>query len=176
MDLDCTHLDLRVVDWVQIISVDGSIDPPGASLRARCTAVDGFHLSLSSGENITQIPIDVGLSQGPLRVGDGKPLERGLGVFNYILSEGSRVNFVRSGGQQPRSAITCYIGLEPDFYNEVWAQVRSGAFSNSSISLDLGPLQSPGQPVWQVTNRGSLFVLGASFHFTHSRGQPPRIL
>src|SRR5262249_26816111 len=152
-------------------------DAPGASLRARCSAVDGFHLSLSSGENITQIPIDVGLSQGPLSVGDGRPLEGGVGVFNYILSEGARVAFVRSDGQRPQSSIVCYIGLETDYYNEVWAQVRSGTFSESSISLDLGPVQSSGQPVWQVTSRGSLFVLGASFHFSHRRRQPPpRIL
>jgi hypothetical protein len=176
MTLDRARLDLRVVDWIQSVSVQSSIDPAGASLRARCSAVDGFHLSLSSGESITQIPIEVGLSQDPITVGDGQPLERGVGVFNYIFSEGLRFNYVRSEGQQPRSAIACYIGLAPDFYNEVWAQVRSGAFSESSISLDLAPVQSPGQPVWQVTNRGSLFVLGASFRSTHSRRQPPRIL
>jgi len=176
MDLDRTHLELRVVDWVKSISVQGSLDPAGASLRARCSAVDGFHLSLSSGESITQIPIDVGLSQGPLKVGDGQLLERGVGVFNYVLSEGLRFNYVRSDGQQSRSAIACYIGLAPDFFNEVWAQVRGGAFSESSISLELAPVQSPDQPVWQVTKRGSLFVLGASFHFTLSRRQPARIL
>jgi hypothetical protein len=138
--------------------------------------MDGFHLTLSTGENIAQIPIDVGLSQGPITVGNGRPLERGVGLFNYVRSEGLRLNYVRSEGLRPPSVITCYIGLEPAFYNEVWAQVRSGAFSESSISVDLDPLQSTGQPVWQVANRGSLFVLGASFHFTHRRRPPPRIL
>jgi hypothetical protein len=99
-----------------------------------------------------------------------------VGLFNYVRSDELRLNYVRSEGLRAPSTIVCYIGLEPDFYNEVWVQVRSGAFSESSISLDLDPLQSTGQPVWQVTNRGSLFVLGASFHFTHRRRQPPRIL
>ena len=186
MDLDRTHLELRVVDWVQTISDQGSIDSTGPLLRARCSAMDGIHLTLSSGESITQIPIDVGLSQGPLTVGNGRPLERGVGLFNYVRSERVRpnyvrseelwLNYIRSDGPRPPSAIVCYIGLERDFYNEVWAQVRSGAFSESSISLDLDAIQSPGQPVWQVTNRGSLFVVSASIHFTHSRRQPPRIL
>jgi len=99
-----------------------------------------------------------------------------VGLFNYVRSDELRLNYVRSEGLRAPSMIVCYIGLEPDFYNEVWVQVRSGAFSESSISLDLDPLQSTGQPVWQVTNRGSLFVLGASFHFIHSRRPPQRIL
>jgi hypothetical protein len=186
MDLDRAHLDLRVVDWVQTISIQGSADSAGPSLRARCSAMDGSYLTLSSGESITQIPIDVALFRGPLTVGDGRPLEKGVGLFNYVRSEeprtnyvrlaGLRLNFVRSEGVRPPSTIACYIGLEPDFYNEVWAQVRSGTFSESNISLDIDPVQSPGQPVSQVTNRGSLFVLGASFHFIHSRRPPQRIL
>src|SRR5262245_11839203 len=158
MDPERTQLDLRVVDWVQTISVQGAIDPAEHSLRFA-----------SSVESIAHIPIDVGLSQGPLTVGNGRPLEGGVGIFNYIRPEGGlRVNFVRSEGLRPPSAIACVIGLEPDFYNEVWAQVRSGAFSESSILLELAPVQSPG--------RGSLLVTGASFHFTHSRRQPPRPL
>jgi len=166
MDLDRIHLNLRVVDWVQTISVKGLIDPAGPALRARCSAMDDLRFALSGGESITQIPIDVGLSQGPLTAGNGRPLEGGVGLFNYIRQEGPRVNYVRSGGPRPPSAIACYIGLEPDFYNEVWVQVRSGAFSESSISIDLGPVQPPGQ----------LLVLGASFNFTYSRRQPPRPL
>jgi hypothetical protein len=130
--------------------------------------MDDLRFAASSGESIAHIPIEVGLSQGPLTVGNGRPLEGGVGLFNYIRPEGLRVNFVRSEGLRPPSAIACFIGLEPDFYNEVWAQVRSGAFSESSISLELAPVQSPG--------RGNLLVLGALFHFTHSRRQPPRPL
>jgi hypothetical protein len=50
MDPDRTHLDLRVVDWVQTISPQGSIDPAGHSLRARCSAMDDLHFAASSGE------------------------------------------------------------------------------------------------------------------------------
>ena len=165
MDPERTHLDLRVVDWVQTISAQGSIDPAGHSLRARCSAMDDLRFA-NSVESIANIPIEVGLSQSPLTVGNGRPLEGGVGIFNYIRPEGGfRVNFVRSGGLRPPSAIACVIGLEPDFYNEVWTQVRSGAFSESSISLELASVQSPG--------RGSLLVTGASIHFTHSRRQPP---
>lgn len=169
MDPDRIHLDLRVVDWVQTISAQGSINPAGHSLRARCSAMDDLRFAASSGESIAHIPIDVSLSRGPLTVGNGRPLEGGVGLFNYIRPEGGlRVNFVRSEGLRPPSAIACVVGLEPDFYNEVWAQVKSGAFNESSISLELAPVQSPG--------RGSLLVLGASLHFTHSRRQPPRPL
>src|SRR3974390_1382997 len=118
MDLDRTHLNLRVGDWVQTISVQGSIDSAEPLLRARCSAMDGNHLTLSSGESITQIPIDVGLFQGPLTLGDGRPLERGVGLFSYVRSEGLRLNYVRSG-LRPPAAITCYIGLAPDFFHEV---------------------------------------------------------
>ena len=45
MNFDRTHLDLRVVDWIQTISVQGSIDSAGPLLRARCSAMDGFHLT-----------------------------------------------------------------------------------------------------------------------------------
>ena len=58
MDLDRTHLDLRVVDWVQTISVKDLIDPVGPALRARCSAMDDLRLALSGGESIIQIPID----------------------------------------------------------------------------------------------------------------------
>jgi hypothetical protein len=168
MDPERTHLDLRVVDWVQTISAQGSIDPAGHSLRARCSAMDDLRFA-NSVESIANIPIEVGLSQSPLMVGNGRPLEGGVGIFNYIRPEGGlRVNFVRSERLRPPSAIACVIGLEPNFYNEVWAQVRSGAFSESSISLELASVQSPG--------RGSLLVTGASFHFTQSRRQPPRLL
>jgi hypothetical protein len=165
MDPERTQLDLRVVDWVQTISVHGAINPAGPSLRARCSAMDDLRFA-NSVESIAHIPIDVGLSQGPLTVRNGRPLEGGVGIFNYIRPEGGlRVNFVRSEGLRTPSAIACVIGLEPNFYNEVWAQVRSGAFSESSISLELALVQSPG--------RGSLLVTGASFHFTQSRRQPP---
>jgi len=131
--------------------------------------MDDLRFAVGSSESIAHIPIDVGLSQGPLTVGNGRPLEGGVGIFNYIRPEGGlRLNFIRSEGFRPPSAISCFIGLEPDFYNEVWAQVRSGAFTDSSVSLELGPVQSSG--------RGSLLVLGASFRFTHSRRQPPRPL
>ena len=167
MDLDRTQVDLRVVDWVQTVSAQGSIDPAGHSLRARCSAVDDLRFAASSGESIAHIPIDVGLSQGPLTAGSGRPLEGGVGLFSYIRPErGQRVNFVRSEGLRPPSAIACVIRLEPEFYNEVWAQVRSGTFSESSISLELATVQSSAP--------GSLLVLGASFHFIHSRRQPPR--
>ena len=169
MDPDRTHLDLRVVDWVQTISAQGSIDPAGHSLRARCSVMDDLRFAASSGESIAHIPIDIDLSQGPLTVGNGRPLEGGVGLFTYIRPDrGMRVNFVRSEGLRSPSAIACVIRLEPEFYNEVWAQVRSGTFSESSISLELASVQSPAP--------GSLLVLGASFHFTHSRRQPPRPL
>jgi hypothetical protein len=119
--------------------------------------MDDLRFAASSGESIAHIPIDVGLSQGPLTVGNGRPLEGAVGLFNYIRPErGLRVNFVRSEGLRPPSAIACVIRLEPEFYNEVRAQVRSGAFSESSISLELAPVQSPAP--------GSLLVLGVPFH------------
>jgi|SRR6516162_6491708 len=96
MDPERTHLDLRVVDWVQTISVQGSIDPTGHSLRARCSAMDDLRFARNA-ESIAHIPIEVGLSQGPLTVGNGRPLEAGVGIFNYIRPEGGlRVNFVRA--------------------------------------------------------------------------------
>ena len=103
MDDERTHLDLRVVDWVQTISAQGSIDPAGHSLRARCSAMDDLRFA-SSIESIAHIPIDVGLSQGPLTVGNGRPFDGGVGIFNYIRPEGGlRVNFVRSEGVRPPS-------------------------------------------------------------------------
>ena len=96
MDPERTHLDLRVVDWVQTISVQGSIDPTGHSLRARCSVMDDLRFARNA-ESIAHIPIEVGLSQGPLTVGNGRPLEAGVGIFNYIRPEGGlRVNFVRA--------------------------------------------------------------------------------
>jgi hypothetical protein len=85
-------------------------------------------------------------------------------LFNYIHSEGER----------PHSATGRYIELEPSLYDETWGQVRCGEFSECSISHYLDLQLTVGDPVWKVTIRGSLFVLGAAFYFTYSRRHPPK--
>ena len=66
--------------------------------------MDDLRFAASIGESIAHIPIDVALSRGPLTVGNSRPLEGGVGLFNYIRPEGGlRVNFVRSEGVRPPS-------------------------------------------------------------------------
>jgi hypothetical protein len=164
MDLDGAFVELSVDDWMQTISTDKETAPTGACIKAHCSAAKDFDLTLSTGETISQMPIDVTLLRGPLTLGDGGPLQRGVGILNYISA----------AGVWPRSAIGCWVGLEGDHYNEVWAQVRSGAYTRSSISFDLAPFPEPGERLWRIDgNRGSLFVLSASITFTYSRPRAP---
>jgi hypothetical protein len=160
MDMDVAYLNLSVDEWLQTISHKSELSAPGASMRARCSALDDYQLTLSTEERITQLPIDVSFSVGPMTVGNGRPIERGIGLFNYI---GNRE-------MHPPGAIGCYLGFDLDHYNELWAQVRNGTFNSSSISLDLAPFPELGERLWTIRdNRGSLFVLGAAIHFKHSQ-------
>jgi len=158
MEFDIAFIGLIVDDWIQSISNQSYMEPP--SMTANCHAVDDFDLSPSTGERITQIPIGVSISVGPMTRGDRRPLERGIGLFNYSNSKGVS------------PVIGCYLGFDLDHYDEIWAQVRNGTFSTCTISLDLAPFPKPGERLWKIEdNRASLFVMGAAVHFKYSRSR-----
>jgi hypothetical protein len=161
---DSTYVSLRVTDWIQTISNNSAISGSGVALRGHCFASVDYQLTLSTGEQLTKIPIQVDIVPGPVTRGNGQQLERGIGLFNYIRTEGVR----------PPSAIGCWIGLDREHYDELWAQVRAGAFSECEILLDLAPVPGPGEARWLIRNNSaSLFVLGASISFSHMRRPPP---
>ena len=87
MDVDRGYIDLTTIDWFQTISNNSPIDPPGMTMRAKCNAThDENDLQLTSKERLTDIPITVsfaGRDAPPVR-GNGQPLERGIGLFNYL--------------------------------------------------------------------------------------------
>ena len=100
-------------------------------------------------------------------LGSGRPIERGIGLFNYISTQGVR----------PPTGIGCYVSFDMEYYNEIWAQVRNGTFTSSYISLDLAPFPEPGEHLWKIEgNRGSLFVVGAAIHFSYDRPATPAML
>jgi hypothetical protein len=157
MDYDTCHINLKVVDWTQTISTKTEVEPETRSIGAECVATDN-PFSLSTGEDITKIPIGVYFMAGPLMMGNDQPVKRGIGVFDY------------SGGKGLRSVIACWIGLPAEDYAEVWAQVRSGAFTSSTIELDLAPLDFLNRH-WRIVDqpgyKGRLFVLATSINFTY---------
>ena len=165
MEYDIAFIRLIVDDWIQSISHKSEmmLIPHGASMCAHCHAVDDFQLTLSTEERITQIPIEVNLSAGPMTRGDRQPLERGIGLFNYISTKEVRP-------LRPPSVIGCYLGFDLEHYNEIWAQVHNGTFSSCTISLDLASFPVPGEKLWKIEdNRASLFVVGAAIHFKYAR-------
>jgi hypothetical protein len=161
-------LHLKVTEWTQTITSnngpeEGVGEIPGMTLHAHC-AVDAKSsmFRLSSGEDISKMWVQVDLVEGPALFGSGKPVERGIGIFDY----GKAVDNIPSG-------LYCYMGFEPDHYKEIWAQVRSGAFNQSGINLTVGPLPFVGSPadlVWDVrVDHPRLFVLSATVRFSLSR-------
>ena len=109
------------------------------TLIAKCVAFDNS-LQLSSKEVLSNLSIDVSLIERPLWLSTGEPPEKGIGVFDYI----------KAFRTYP-SGITCHLGIEPERYKEIWAQVRSGAFSQCTAHLDVAPLDRSGaHPLWDV--------------------------
>lgn len=160
-EFDSTFVTLKVTDWFQIISNNGPLDPPGLSMSANVALADEHDLELSTKERLRDLSIGVSFVEGTVLRGDGQPLERGIGRFNY--SKGTKGN------------VGCWFGLDPEHYREVWAQVRTGAATQCSITLEIAPLQKAGGfPRWDVDNNGSLFVLGASMHFSYRAIPSPR--
>jgi hypothetical protein len=165
---------LKVTEWVQAITNSGDSeeafsDPPGMRLRANCV-IDARSSSfrLSSNEDFSKLWVEMDLVEGPALMGSGKPVEKGIGIFDY----GKAVERIPSG-------IYCYIGFEPEHYKEIWAQVRSGAYSLSTIHLDVGPLALPKTPlgdlVWEVgSERPRLFVFGATVRFWYRPASDPQ--
>jgi hypothetical protein len=89
----------------------------------------------------------------------GKSLKRGIGLFNYLDTM-----------HAPSSSIACWFVLAPDHYNETWAQVSRGAFTDCTILLELAPVQMKSlRPLWDVVKDRSLFVLGASIRFVRRK-------
>lgn len=161
-DRDRAYVFLNVTNWVQAIA--SASDPedvvmgdlPGMTLKANCVASDNS-LRLSSKEEFSKLWVEVYFTEGPLLLGNGKPPERGMGLFDY----GKAIERIPSG-------VGCYIGFGPEHYKEIWAQVRSGAFSQCAIGLELAPLDRSGAyPLWDVENNRRLFVLGATVRFTY---------
>ena len=151
------ELSLSVTKW----SLRISCQREDAPMAVDCIAIDDHQLVLSSGEDIARIPIYLLAGEGPLTFADwGKSIEfeEAIGFLSY----------------HPKM-ISCFIGLEPDLLKETWMQFRSNAFSECSISLDLGLEYAAGhdQAVWQIAREGPpwgrLFVLGVSFEFAYSR-------
>lgn len=165
MDVDGALTVLSVIDWLQTISLHSPTDDSGARMRATCAAQRDFDFDLSSGETLCEIPITINFVRGALTRPGGQALERGIGLFNYVNSPGTK----------PPSAIGCWIGLDNAYYDEVWAQVRNKSFTGCEIELDLAPLRPASEyPRWQIENRrGSLFVLGVSIGFRYTVSPSP---
>jgi hypothetical protein len=150
-EFDSTFVTLKVTDWFQVISNTGPLDPPGLSMSANVALADEHDLELSTQERLRDLSIGVSFAEGTVLRGDGQPLARGIGRFNY--SNGAK------------GSVGCWFGLDPELYREAWAQVRAGA-TQCSITLEIAPLQKAGGfPRWDVDKNRSLFVLGASMHF-----------
>ena len=157
---------LKVTEWFQAIAngsdPEGGIlsDPPGMIMRANCVVDSASSIRLSSNEELPGLTGSVNLVEGPLLLGSGKPPETDIGLFQY----GKAVDRIPSG-------VYCHVGFDPEHYKEIWAQVRSGAFSQCTINLEVGPLPVPNRPladpVWDVQNNPRLFVLGATVQFVY---------
>lgn len=156
---------VKVTEWVQTItntSDPEAITSVGTGLRANCTVESWSSLlRLSSGESLSKLWVEMDLIEGPALMGDGKPVASGVGVFDY----GKAVENIPAG-------IYCYMGFQSDHYKEIWAQVRSGAFNQCGIQLDVGPLPREPAPsadlIWDVgTPHPRLYVQSATVRFSY---------
>ena len=154
--LDWGYVFLKVTEWFQEIANSNDpegLEPLGMTLRANCVD-SSSNIRLSSNEQFSKLHIDVHLTEGPVLLGNGKPVERGIGLVHYTTGA--------------PSGFGCYIGLAPEHYKEVWAQVRSGAFSECTITLQVAPIdRSDRDRLWDVESNPRLFVLVAQILFRY---------
>ncbi len=90
---------LKVTEWVQTITSnrdpDESLgDLPGMRVRANCVVdAKSSMFRLSNKEDFSKLWVEVDLVEGPALLGNGKPVEKGIGIFDY----GKAVDSIPSG-------------------------------------------------------------------------------
>jgi hypothetical protein len=155
-DFFSTSITLKVVEYVLIISDRGKIDLSGLSMHLKGFAAHDYELQLSSEERFSEVPFDLALIDAACTPGKNKPIEKGIGIIEYVMS--------------PSTEIRGWCRLQRAHYEDIWQQISRGAFTSCDLVLDIAPVPTLGPaPVWDVARKPIMYVLGASIRFTHCR-------
>jgi hypothetical protein len=148
-ELDGSFLTLKISTWRLRFSHEDNGGRLNLSIGAEAHSVKGSFLSLTSGEELSDIPISFTFLDGAVLRGDNRPLERGIGVFSYV-------------GSGPRqSAIGCWLP-SLTHHKDLWTHISNGSFTRSSIHLELAPVL---EGKWDVLTHRHLFVLSYELQF-----------
>jgi hypothetical protein len=163
MALDTCFIDLEPIRWRQSIT-HGIEHQEGYKLFGEFNPDRESTVHLSSGHMLRDLPVTLGIL-------DIEPwLDRGIGSLSFL--EAREPRDWDSGSEASVSGTMC---LTHDYFVEVWRQIQRSRYTNCQVQLQIGPMSGKGAGwFWDLNadpNRRYLFILGASFRFTH---MPPR--
>ncbi|MGY3511823.1 hypothetical protein ACVIQY_004798 [Bradyrhizobium sp. USDA 3051] len=158
-------INLEPYEWRQSLRGDETkkYAGRGMQLSARMTDVRDIEL-LNTDEKLGDIIAHIGIHSGEPTMGDGKPLEAGIGLFVF--------NERRPSDEYSEAMIIGWFCLAPEDYDEVWRQVADDNYTSCTVTLEVGPMQHKGAGwAWDVKRESKLYVDNGQLYFIHSRAK-----
>ncbi|MGY3618407.1 hypothetical protein [Bradyrhizobium sp. USDA 10063] len=157
---------LEPYEWTQSLRGEHARRYNGRNLGLSAHVMAAKHVVLvNSNEKLEHLTAHMSLHSGEPKMGDGKPFTEGIGMFVF--------NEARPGGiDYPGidAAIMGWFYLDPELYEEAWAQVAANTYSSCTLSLTVKPVPFHGiEWHWDVKNNGKLIIDAADMYFSRSR-------
>jgi hypothetical protein len=147
------EVNLRPLTWHQSVEHNTYINVEGRRLSANCTVERGGRdadLRLSNNMRVEELPVHIQIFETK-RMQDqlAKWAQGGLGSFSF---------------HDATRSIDGWFVLNVQSLEDAWNQIRQGGYNECSITLSVGPVESPAW-LWDVAKSPHLVIDGVSVSF-----------
>jgi hypothetical protein len=156
----CT-LNLRPLDWHQSVGHYTGINIEGRRFRANCTVGPGSDLRLSNKMRLEELPVEILIFE-TTRMQDAlaKLPQGALGSFSFYDAT------PEDDYPSMDAFLSGWFVLNVQSLQDAWDQVRQGGYSECTISLHIGPIESAGgEWLWDVAKSPHLVIDTVSISF-----------
>jgi hypothetical protein len=133
-------LNLRPLDWHQDVAYYTRINVEGRRLQANCTVMrPGPNLKLSNEMRLEELAVEISIFETTRMHDELAKLPQGaLGSLHFLDAD-----------PLMDASLWGWFVLNDQSFQDAWDQVRQGGYTECTISLNIGPIETAGILLWQ---------------------------
>jgi hypothetical protein len=165
MKLTCS-IHLRPVEWQQSVEHYPSINMEGRRFSANFTIERGSELRLSNKMRLTDLAVQIQIFEVTRMQGQMAKLPPGsIGSFSFYDAMPPHDDIP---GMDP--FLSAWFVLNAQSLDDVWNQVQQGGYSECSLMVEIGPVESDVGPgwMWDVSKSPHLVIDAVTLSFKRS--------